>query len=108
MINACDVDLARRTDHCSLLLQTSSMLMNFFASVLVYQDVQKKIHQELDAVVGRNRTPVLSDLSSLTYLRSVWMESMRLNPTIPTGIHLPHMFDTNLLAGISRRPACIH
>jgi cytochrome P450 len=69
--------------------------MNFFASVLVHQDVQKKIHRELDAVVGRNRTPILSDLSSLTYFRVVWMESMRLNPTTPTGMHLSRMCETN-------------
>jgi hypothetical protein len=69
--------------------------MNFLASVLVHQDAQKKIHQELDAVVGRNRAPILSDLSSLTYLRAAWMESMRLNPPTPTGIYLPHMCEAN-------------
>jgi cytochrome P450 len=69
--------------------------MNFLASMLVHQKVQKKIHQELDEVVGRNRDPVVSDLSSLTYLRAAWMESIRLNPTTPTGVHFPLMHETS-------------
>jgi cytochrome P450 len=44
-----------------------------------HPEVQKKLHQELDRMLG-GRTPELSDLSALTYTERVIKESMRLYP----------------------------
>jgi cytochrome P450 len=44
-----------------------------------HPEVQKKLHQELDRMLG-GRTPEFSDLSALTYTERVIKESMRLYP----------------------------
>ena len=62
--------------------------------MMLYPEVQRKIQQELDEVIGHSRCPTVNDLSSLTYLKAVWKESARLTPVIPSGmnfqIHIKH------------------
>ncbi|KIM33263.1 hypothetical protein M408DRAFT_326044 [Serendipita vermifera MAFF 305830] len=67
---------------------TYAAIMSFFANMILYPEVQRKIHHELNEVVGHGRSPTVSDLSSLTYLRAVWKESFRMTPVAPTAV--PH------------------
>ncbi len=45
-------------------------------------DVEKKLHQELDEVLG-GRTPEFADVEKLKYTRAVLDETMRLYPPVP-------------------------
>jgi cytochrome P450 len=46
-------------------------------------DVQKKVQDELDDVVGVSRLPLLADRPYLPYLAAVIKESMRYHPVVP-------------------------
>ena len=47
-----------------------------------YPDVEQKMREEVDRVVG-DRTPTLEDIMQLTYCRQALQESMRFYPPIP-------------------------
>jgi 5-O-(4-coumaroyl)-D-quinate 3'-monooxygenase len=59
--------------------------------------VQKKLQEELDRVVGRDRVVSETDFQSLPYLQAVVKESLRLHP--PTPLMLPHKASTNVKIG---------
>jgi cytochrome P450 len=52
-----------------------------------YPEVQKKLQDELDSVVGRNRHPALSDRSSLPYFEATFAEIMRFSSLVPTSLN---------------------
>ncbi|XP_014734710.1 PREDICTED: cytochrome P450 1A4-like isoform X2 [Sturnus vulgaris] len=56
--------------------------------VALYPDVQKKIHEELDRVIGRERRPRLSDRGMLPYTESFILEMFRHSSFVPFTI--PH------------------
>ncbi|NXB42187.1 CP1A4 protein, partial [Leucopsar rothschildi] len=56
--------------------------------VSLYPDVQKKIHEELDRVIGRERRPRLSDQGTLPYTESFILEMFRHSSFVPFTI--PH------------------
>ena len=45
--------------------------------MLLYPDCQKRAHEEIDTVIGRNRLPELSDRERLPYVESVMQETLR-------------------------------
>jgi len=49
-------------------------------------DVQKKVQNELDSVVGKHRLPTLEDMKDLHYTRATIYESMRRNTVTPIGV----------------------
>ena len=51
-------------------------------------DVQKKAQAELDAIIGPNRLPELSDSDSLPFVNALIKEALRWHP--PGSIDLPH------------------
>ncbi|KAF8715922.1 hypothetical protein HU200_026885 [Digitaria exilis] len=59
--------------------------------------VQKKLQEELDRVVGRDRVMLETDFQNLPYLQAVVKESLRLHP--PTPLMLPHKASTNVKIG---------
>lgn len=59
--------------------------------LLMNPGIQKKLQQELDSVVGEGRTPKMVDLPSLSYLRTCWVENLRLNPPAAIGTRPPLM-----------------
>ncbi|XP_030841899.1 LOW QUALITY PROTEIN: cytochrome P450 2J2-like, partial [Strongylocentrotus purpuratus] len=63
----------------------------------VYPDVQKKVQNELDAVVGRGRQPNTSDRPNLPYCDATLMEVMRIRPVLP--VALPHMTSADVSIG---------
>lgn len=52
------------------------------------RDVLKKVQEELDAHIGRERLPCESDSKNLVYLHAVIKETLRLNTPAPMGF--PH------------------
>lgn len=60
----------------------------FFLAMVLNPEVQKKAQAEIDAVVGNDRLPTLSDLSHLPYINAVVTEVLRWNSVAPLGV--PH------------------
>ncbi|KAL6646295.1 hypothetical protein ACP70R_017903 [Stipagrostis hirtigluma subsp. patula] len=53
------------------------------ARLVLHQDVQGRVHEELDRVVGPGQTVTESDTASLVYLQAVIKEVLRLHPPGP-------------------------
>ncbi|XP_077210833.1 cytochrome P450 78A3-like [Tasmannia lanceolata] len=53
------------------------------ARLVLHQDIQAKIHDELDKVVGKSRPVTESDIPALVYLSAVIKEVLRLHPPGP-------------------------
>lgn len=61
--------------------------MIFVVCVMLSPHVQKKIHEELDSVVGDGRLPSHNDRASLVYLYAAWKEAARWRPTAPISMY---------------------
>jgi cytochrome P450 len=59
--------------------------------MMLYPDVQRKLHAELDELCGKGRIPSMSDITSLKYFNAAWNESMRWNATTPLGKNIAHV-----------------
>jgi cytochrome P450 len=68
---------------------TSGVLAWWMLAMVTYPEVQKRAQAELDAVVGRSRTPTFADLPHLPYIRAMVKEALRWQPVGPVG--LPHL-----------------
>lgn len=53
---------------------TSSFVQTLVLALTKYPEVQEKAREEIDRVVGRERTPTLEDIESLPYCRSIILE----------------------------------
>jgi cytochrome P450 len=70
-------------------IDTSALSFEWLVYILTnYPDVQKKIHDELDRVVGPDRLPTLDDVDKLQYLNATICELFRFKHFAPFGI--PH------------------
>jgi hypothetical protein len=58
---------------------TAAILQTFILAIVMFPEAQRKAQQELDRVVGPNRTPVIEDLENLPYVRAVLDEVSLLN-----------------------------
>jgi cytochrome P450 len=58
---------------------------NFFYCMLLHPEVQEKLHEELDRVVGQDRLPTFDDHVNLRYLEAVRKEGNRWQPLGPIG-----------------------
>ncbi|XP_015436194.1 PREDICTED: probable cytochrome P450 303a1 [Dufourea novaeangliae] len=67
---------------------TTKALAFCFLYLVLYPDVQKKAHDEIDRVIGRNRPPTIEDRAKLTYINAIILESMRM--FIGHTLNLPH------------------
>lgn len=54
---------------------------------IVILEVQKKAQAEIDALVGNDRLPTLSDRSRLPYINAVVTEVLRWNSVAPLGTY---------------------
>ncbi|QRV83120.1 cytochrome P450 family protein [Ceratobasidium sp. AG-Ba] len=68
---------------------TVASLMAFVQAMIMHPEVQEKVQAELDAVVGEDRLPELSDRDALPYLDCVLKESLRWHSPLPLGV--PHV-----------------
>ncbi|XP_041009699.1 cytochrome P450 78A3-like [Juglans microcarpa x Juglans regia] len=63
---------------------TVAVLMEWIlARMVLHPDIQSKVHEELDKVVGRSRAVVQADMAMLGYLKAVVKEVLRLHPPGP-------------------------
>ncbi len=77
------------TIHSSAGAETTYTGMSWFVLAMITQpEIQKRAQAELDAVVGRSRTPAFSDFSSLPYVQAIVKEVLRWRPPLPLSI--PH------------------
>ncbi|KAL5005224.1 hypothetical protein ScPMuIL_018680 [Solemya velum] len=51
-----------------------------------FPEIQAKVHEEIDRVVGKDRPPQLADRPHLSYTEAVLHESMRLELALPLGV----------------------
>ncbi|KZT07466.1 cytochrome P450 [Laetiporus sulphureus 93-53] len=65
-----------------------STILTFCLAMLHYPEVQAKAQAEIDAVVGTDRLPSITDRTSLPYVRSLVTEVFRWNPPAP--LCIPH------------------
>jgi cytochrome P450 len=67
---------------------TASTLYGFIQALLIWPEVQKKVQDEIDQVVGHDRLPTIDDYTKLPYVRCCIKESLRWMPTVILGV--PH------------------
>jgi cytochrome P450 len=66
-------------------LKTTSTLMVFILSMVLYPDVQKRAQAEIDSVIGTDRLPTFEDRASLPYVDAILRETLRWQPILPLG-----------------------
>ena len=61
-----------------------------------HPDIQAKVAEEIDNVIGRDRLPLLSDRGKLPYTEGAIAEVMRYGSVVPVGLIHAAMEDTSL------------
>ena len=67
---------------------TASIVTAFIHAMTKWPRVQRRAQQEIDAVLGEERSPLWSDYERLPYIAAVVKEAMRWKPVTPLGF--PH------------------
>ncbi|KAM2032901.1 hypothetical protein TB1_014217 [Malus domestica] len=67
----------RGTDTVAVLIEW------ILARMVMHHDIQSKVHEELDRVVGKSRALLESDIQSLPYLQAMVKEVLRMHPPGP-------------------------
>ena len=56
-------------------VETTASIMQWFSALIpAYPDIQKRAQEELDAVVGRDRLPIVEDEPNLPYCHAIVKE----------------------------------
>ncbi|XP_076636803.1 methyl farnesoate epoxidase [Colletes latitarsis] len=76
---------------------TDNTIGFIIAFLVVHEDVQNKVHDEIDKVIGRDICPSLSDKNRLPYLNAVLTEVSRVANITATTIPHRALADSNLL-----------
>ena len=57
----------------------------FLLCIMLQPEVQQRIHEELDRVIGVERLPTCEDRRSLAYFEAAWKEALRWHTIVPFG-----------------------
>lgn len=68
---------------------TSGALLTFVLAAVLHPDAVAKAHEEIEQVIGSERSPVYTDIETLPYCHAFMMEVMRWRPVAPAGV--PHL-----------------
>ncbi|XP_071837724.1 cytochrome P450 2F2-like [Apostichopus japonicus] len=67
-------------------LDSTATLLTWFILLLVkYQDVQKKAREEVNVIIGRERSPTLTDRDQMSYVNAFIQETHRFVSAAPLG-----------------------
>ncbi|KPJ02852.1 putative cytochrome P450 304a1 [Papilio xuthus] len=64
--------------------------------LLLHPEVQDKVHEEIDRVVGRDRMPTLDDRKNMPYTEACIREALRMDTIVPLGVSHRATSDTKL------------
>ncbi|KAJ5787369.1 cytochrome P450 [Penicillium paradoxum] len=67
---------------------TSSLILAFMQAMVKWGHVLQKAQEEIDSVIGEDRTPVWSDYAQLPYVATIVKEAHRWRPVVP--LSFPH------------------
>ncbi|XP_072175469.1 cytochrome P450 2J2-like [Diadema setosum] len=70
---------------------TSSSLLWFLLFMAGKPDIQQRVIEEIDRVIGRERAPRTSDRQDMPFTDATLLEVFRCRPVLPTGV--PHVND---------------
>ena len=87
------------TFHDLIFAGTTSTANSFYAFLNIiahYPEVQHKLTEEVDQVIGDNRMVSLSDKSSMPYTRALILELLRYSSIVPLGVSHSTIKDTEL------------
>ncbi|KAI5116721.1 hypothetical protein M0805_000830 [Coniferiporia weirii] len=65
---------------------TVSAINTFFLAMVLHPDVQRRAHEELDRVIGKDSLPTVEDESNLPYINAVCCETLRWQTVTPFGV----------------------
>jgi len=67
---------------------TTTVIRHLFRYLMMHLDVQRKVQQEIDDVIGRERLPSMEDRNRMPYTDAVMLESQRMGCVVP--VNAPH------------------
>ena len=65
----------------------AAVLEIFVMAMILSPDVQAKVHEELDTVLGKDTLPTFNDRERLPYLQAVIYELYRWHTVFPLGLY---------------------
>ncbi|KAF6823070.1 cytochrome P450 2D18 [Colletotrichum plurivorum] len=65
---------------------SASLIIAMIRAMIDFPEVLKRAHEEIDAVVGEDRSPTWEDFPRLSYINMIVKESHRWRPVTPLGI----------------------
>jgi hypothetical protein len=84
-VSSCALIIAPSAGYAFLIYQTSATITGFFLAMALYPAVFKKAQKEIDAVVGTQRIPSISDKVDLPYTTALIRELFRWTVVVPNG-----------------------
>jgi cytochrome P450 len=82
---------------------TTTTALTCFLLVLLYRpEIQKRLHTEIDHVIGSSREPSLSDRPSMPYMEACLYETLRYISHVPLAV--PHATTCDTTVGGKRIP----
>ncbi|KIY43458.1 cytochrome P450 [Fistulina hepatica ATCC 64428] len=69
---------------------TVSTNYSFFLAMILFPEVQRKAHDEIDAIIGQDRLPCLEDRPNLPYINALVKEAFRWNSVAVRNVCGPH------------------